>query len=88
MPKLPISYKDFILSPHVVILGAGASVACCPKGDLNGKSMPVMDDFVDIVGLQDLLSENNIKYKNKNFHIKKLINSVKPVKYRHNAIFS
>jgi hypothetical protein len=41
--------------PHVVILGAGASRATCPEGDRNGRSLPLMLDFVDIVGLGSIL---------------------------------
>lgn len=41
--------------PHVVILGAGASLAGFPAGDRNGKKLPVMRTFTDIVGLTDLL---------------------------------
>lgn len=41
--------------PHVVVLGAGASRATCPNGDKNGKLLPLMRDFVEIVGLKDLL---------------------------------
>ena len=42
-------------SPHVVILGAGASRACCPEGDLNGLQLPLMDDFVDTVGVDSIV---------------------------------
>lgn len=41
--------------PHVVILGAGASRACCPAGDKNGKKLPLMSDLIATVGLGDLL---------------------------------
>ncbi len=44
-------------SPHVVVLGAGASRATCPDGDLNGYSLPLMRDFVDILGLGALLNK-------------------------------
>lgn len=43
--------------PHVVVLGAGASRAACPKGDKNGKLLPVMADFAKVVGLTDLFRE-------------------------------
>jgi hypothetical protein len=36
--------------PHVVILGAGASVASCPAGDKNGRRLPTMDNFVNLLG--------------------------------------
>lgn len=40
--------------PHVVILGAGASRAACPDGDVNGKKLPLMIDFIQCVGLEEL----------------------------------
>jgi hypothetical protein len=46
--------------PHVVILGAGASVASSPNGDKNGRRLPTMDNFVEILGLQGLLEKNGI----------------------------
>jgi len=36
--------------PHVVVLGAGASKAAFPKGDKNGKLVPLLDDLPDIIG--------------------------------------
>jgi hypothetical protein len=36
-------------SPHVVLLGAGASIACIPKGDKNGKKIPAMDRIRDYI---------------------------------------
>lgn len=53
--------------PHVVFLGAGASVASCPSGDVNGRLLPTMDNFVEVVGLADLLSAHKIECGNKNF---------------------
>lgn len=41
--------------PHVVLLGAGASRAACPTGDANGKLLPLMADFVDVLGRNPLL---------------------------------
>jgi hypothetical protein len=38
-------------SPHVVLLGAGASRAACPTGDANGRKLPVLSDIVEIVGV-------------------------------------
>lgn len=43
--------------PHVVILGAGASRAACPKGDKNGRLLPVMADFSRLVGLTELFRD-------------------------------
>jgi len=47
--------------PHVVILGAGASKATCPNGDKNGKELPVMDNFIKVVGLESLLEQWGIE---------------------------
>ena len=42
-------------SPHVVILGAGASRASFPNGDANGKRLPVMADLVECLELKSLI---------------------------------
>ena len=54
LPALDISLK-VNHSPHVVVLGAGASVAACPKGDAHGKRLPVMANLVSVLGLDSLL---------------------------------
>jgi hypothetical protein len=41
--------------PHVVILGAGASRAACPRGDRSGRPLPLMADFSACLGLDGLL---------------------------------
>lgn len=42
---------------HVVILGAGASIASTRRNaERNGKNLPSMDNFIDIVGLKDIVS--------------------------------
>lgn len=53
--------------PHVVILGAGASIAALPNGDKNGLLLPQMSNFIDLLGLANDLEKNGIHYKNKNF---------------------
>ncbi|MCO5279333.1 MAG: hypothetical protein M9911_15220 [Saprospiraceae bacterium] len=41
---------------HVVILGAGASIASTNRNsELNGKKLPSMDNFIDLVGLTDII---------------------------------
>jgi hypothetical protein len=41
---------------HVVILGAGASIASTFRnGELAGKKLPSMDNFIAIVGLTDIV---------------------------------
>ena len=52
--------------PHVVVLGAGASRATCESGDKSGKALPLMLDFVDIVGLRPLLERWGVD-PNQNF---------------------
>lgn len=56
------------LRPHVVLLGAGASRAAFPTGDPTGKRLPLMDELVNIVGLQPLLDEAGLAIdSDKNF---------------------
>lgn len=55
-------YKDYILSrPHVVILGAGATMAAIPNGDKNGKHCSVMQGFIDNLGLRGLLNSVHLR---------------------------
>jgi hypothetical protein len=53
--------------PHVVILGAGASLASFTNGDKNGRRLPLMENLKDVIGLDSLLQKSNIDYKGKNF---------------------
>lgn len=53
--------------PHVVVLGSGGSVAVLLNGDKNGNMLPTMDNFVECLKLDKLLSKTNINYKDKNF---------------------
>jgi hypothetical protein len=53
--------------PHVVILGAGASVAALPGGDANGIRLPVMLNFVETLGIEGILSDAAVKWKDRNF---------------------
>lgn len=48
----------FYHSPHVVILGAGASRACCPLGDRNGRKLPLMNDLVECIGIGDVIRKS------------------------------
>src|SRR5579872_1873266 len=54
MPTLPdFNWTTHINnSPHVVILGAGASKAALPRGDANGKKIPLMQDLAKYLGLR------------------------------------
>jgi hypothetical protein len=42
----------------VVILGAGASRACCPNGDKNGLKLPLMNDFIRITGIEYIIAQS------------------------------
>lgn len=48
--------------PHIVILGAGASMAAFPKGEKNGKKLPSMNDLFDVVELKPVLDKYGIEY--------------------------
>ncbi len=62
MPRLPPLdlKKNINHAPHVVILGAGASLAALPNGDPNGRKLPLMRNMVEIVGLQSLLETHGV----------------------------
>jgi len=53
---------------HVVILGAGASIASTLRNaEKNGKKLPSMDNFSDLVGLKDLIKNVPEKLRANNF---------------------
>lgn len=59
------SVKEEVANPekdrvHVVLLGAGASLAAFPNGDRNGRKLPIIRNFVDVVGLAQLLDEYDL----------------------------
>lgn len=53
--------------PHVVILGAGASVAALPGGDANGVRIPVMLNFVETLGMGKILADASVNWVGRNF---------------------
>lgn len=53
--------------PHVVILGAGASYAAFPNGDKYGKRLPLMNNFIQVLGLEKLLADALTEFKTNNF---------------------
>lgn len=57
MPTLPMLDKNVNRSPHVVLLGAGASLASFKEGDANKRILPLMNNFVEVVGLNKLLEK-------------------------------
>lgn len=52
---------------HVVILGAGASKACCLNGDANGRVLPVFADFIDTLNLRPVLIDAGVFVEGENF---------------------
>lgn len=61
------NYRRYILGrPHIVILGAGATMAAIPNGDKNGKHCSVMKGFIEKLGLTDLLTSVDIKTESDN----------------------
>lgn len=59
LPPLDIK-KNTNHAPHVVILGAGASLAALPTGDVAGRKLPLMKNLVEVVGLKALLASHGI----------------------------
>lgn len=52
--------------PHVVILGAGATMAAIPLGDKNGKKSSVMSGFIDALGMTEIISGVSLKTSSTN----------------------
>ncbi|EMM9641265.1 MULTISPECIES: hypothetical protein [Morganellaceae] len=52
--------------PHVVLLGAGASVAAIPRGDKNGMKTSVMDGFLEKLGMSEVIADLNLVTKSCN----------------------
>lgn len=53
---------------HVVILGAGASIASTRRNpERNGKVLPSMDNFIDVVGLTEIVKRLPAKLQANNF---------------------
>lgn len=54
------------MRPHVVILGAGASVATIPNGDKNGKQSSIMNGLIEKLNLIDVIEGVDLKTKSNN----------------------
>lgn len=67
-------YPFWQVSPHVFLLGAGASRAAFPNGDKFGRKLPLMNDFIKVVGLESFLKKNRIECSNQN--IEEIYNSL------------
>jgi hypothetical protein len=53
--------------PHVVILGAGASLAALPTGDRHSRPLPLMTNLVELVGLEPLLRDAGVEWEGLGF---------------------
>jgi len=66
-----LAYDRYALSirrPHLVLLGAGASLAAFPTGEENGLNQPLMNNLAETVsGLSDYLDKCGIDYEGRNF---------------------
>lgn len=60
------TYPFWKVSSHTFLLGAGASRAAFPNGDKNGRELPLMNDFIEIVGLIDFFDDNDIEVSDNN----------------------
>jgi hypothetical protein len=61
-------YNISVDRPHVVLLGAGASLAAFPGGDANGYKLPLMNNFVETIpSLADYFNANKIDFHGLNF---------------------
>lgn len=65
--KSQLISKPRNLRRHIVILGAGASIAAFPQGDANGKTLPDMDNLIEVVGLNETLDRAGVEYIGQNF---------------------
>lgn len=59
LPPLDIK-RNTNAAPHLVILGAGASLAAFPNGDTHGRRLPLMRNLVETVGLHSLLAQHGV----------------------------
>lgn len=50
---IPAKERGGVLHPHVVILGAGASLAALPEGDAQGRKLPLLWNLAHVIGIAD-----------------------------------
>lgn len=66
LPKLNLK-ENACNSPHVVILGAGASYAAFPNGDKNNIKLPLMNNLIKILDLNSLFEKYDFIHTDENF---------------------
>ena len=60
------TYKAFASRPHLVIVGAGATIDSIPNGDKNGQQSAVMKGFIDKLGFTGILADSGIQFDSDN----------------------
>ena len=68
--------KTYFGRPHVVILGAGASLAALPKGDPNGAVLPLMKNLSDVLDLTYIIEQNGLNCRGRNFVYKRVASTL------------
>ena len=68
LPQLDIK-RNSNESPHVLLLGAGASVAAFPNGDRNGVKLPLMNTLIEVLGLESTIAKYGLPYDGINFEM-------------------
>ena len=58
--------EDFLEKTHLIILGAGATMAAIPDGDKNGRKSSVMNGFLENLGLEKILDGCKLKTESRN----------------------
>lgn len=58
--------KIYKSRPHVVLMGAGASVATIPNGDKNGMKTSVMDGFIEKLGMSEIIANLELETNSDN----------------------
>lgn len=65
-----------IRAPHLVVLGAGASRHAFPCGDAKGRRLPVMSDFVEVLGLGDSLRDHGVDVAAEDFNFEAFLSDL------------
>lgn len=60
-------FKRLVSRPHICILGAGASLATIPNGDIYGNKCPIMNNFIDTLKLNDIVDKIRFHTQSTNF---------------------
>lgn len=70
LSEVRLDFKTNITnSPHVVVLGAGASLAAFPHGDRNGQELPLMQNLIETLNLKPIISKYKVHYQEENFEL-------------------